>query len=97
MEMMMRTKITTEAALPPLCGTGVTVGGSEEILLGCPEFHVVVGTAETGEKTVQTRLLSFTVGIWPAGHEQTVLPSFKIDLKVSGQTQEAVDGLKEEN
>ena len=94
MEMTIRTKITTAAALPPLSrGTGVTVGGSEEILLGCPEFHVL-GTAGTGVKTVQTCLLSFTVGICPAGQEQTVLSSFKIALKVSGQTQEAVDGLK---
>ena len=62
-----------------------------------------MGTVGTAVKEVsgtggrQIFLWSFKVGVRPLGQEQTVFPSFKVDMKVSGHAQVAVTGLEEES
>ena len=59
---------------------------------------LVVGTAVTLVKGLggkQTFWRFFTAGDRPLGQEQTVLPFFKEDVKVSGQAHVAVNGLEE--
>ena len=95
MAAMTRT-ITTAAVFPPssVSWVGSTSGPSCRRRVGTAGTAVKEGSVAGGR---QIFFWSFTVGVRPPGQEQTVFPSFNVDLKVSGHTQVAVNELQEEN
>ena len=96
--MATKTRTTTTAAVFPPSSVGSEGSTSGPSCRGLGKMPV--GTAVKEVSVIGGRQIFFwffKVGERPLGQEQTVFPSFNVDLKVSGQAQMAVAGLGEEN